>query len=142
MVAKKKTSKKSKLHLHSSPEKDLSSKSWRPRKIVVDEPLDETNLDDELELDANTPVEAELDLSQPDSDLLVEDVLEEKRPEIAAELSEDPVRLYLREIGQIKLLNSDEEFRIATIIEAMRLVGMFRRHPVRKGVLPADGDLS
>ncbi len=139
MVAKKKTNKKSKSHPHSSPEKHSSSKSWRPRKIVVDEPLDETNLDDELELDANMPVEAELDLSQPDSDLLVEDVLEEKRPEIAAELSHDPVRLYLREIGQIKLLNSDDEFRIATIIEARRLVGMFRRHPVRKGVLPAMG---
>src|SRR5271157_1391877 len=128
MVASKKTNKKSKSHPHSSPEKDSSSKSWRPRKIVVDEPLDATNLDDELGLDANMPVEAGLDLSQPDSDLLVEDVLEEKQPEIAAELSGDPVRLYLREIGQIKLLNSDDEFRIATIIEARRLVGMFRRH--------------
>ena len=71
--------------------------------------------------------------------ICLEDFINEHRPDIMAELLEDPVRLYLREIGQIKLLNSDEEFRLASIIEAMRLVSTFRRHPVRKGVLPAMG---
>jgi RNA polymerase primary sigma factor len=47
--------------------------------------------------------------------------------EVAAELSEDPVRLYLREIGQVKLLGSDSEFRLATIIEADRLIGTLRK---------------
>ncbi len=38
------------------------------------------------------------------------------------ELSEDPVRLYLKEIGQIHLLDADSEFRLAARIEAMRFV--------------------
>jgi len=39
-------------------------------------------------------------------------------PSIAMELSEDPVRLYLKEIGQIHLLDADSEFRLAARIEA------------------------
>ncbi|RJP54078.1 MAG: sigma-70 family RNA polymerase sigma factor [Anaerolineaceae bacterium] len=77
---------------------------------------------------------------EPDESLLVqqEDDLDEFLPlrsnEVAAELSEDPVRLYLREIGLVKLLNSDSEFRLATIIEADRLVGTLRKLKRRKGV--------
>lgn len=69
-----------------------------------------------------------------DEDLLDDDVLDLKNPEVAAELSEDPVRLYLREIGQVKLLDSDSEFRLATMIEANRLVITYRRRPLRKNL--------
>jgi hypothetical protein len=55
-----------------------------------------------------------------------------KNPEVAAELSEDPVRLYLREIGEVKLLDSDE-FRLATIIEANRFISTLRRRPLVRG---------
>ncbi len=51
-----------------------------------------------------------------------------------AELSEDPVRLYLHEIGLVKLLDQDSEFRLSTCIEAERLLLTLRRHPTRKGV--------
>lgn len=54
--------------------------------------------------------------------------------EIAAELAEDPVRLYLREIGQVNLLHSDSEFRLATFIEADRLIGTLRKLKQRKGL--------
>ena len=54
--------------------------------------------------------------------------------EVAAEVSEDPVRMYLRDIGEVKLLNSDSEFRLATIIEANRFVIMLRRRPPTKGL--------
>jgi len=43
-------------------------------------------------------------------------------PTFAVELSEDPVRLYLKEIGQIHLLDADSEFRLAARIEAQRRV--------------------
>ena len=39
-------------------------------------------------------------------------------PALATELGEDPVRMYLKEIGQIKLLDAESEFRLATRIEA------------------------
>lgn len=48
------------------------------------------------------------------------DILED--PTLAVELSEDPVRLYLKEIGQINLLDADSEFRLAARIEAERVV--------------------
>lgn len=136
MMAKKTIKKKNKRH--SSPKNEASLKESRPKNIMAGESFDGTNLDDELVLDNDGPIGPEADISPPDLDLL-EDVLNEKRPEIAAELSEDPVRLYLREIGQIKLLNPDDEFRLATIIEAKRLVDTFRHHPVRKGILPSLG---
>jgi len=59
-------------------------------------------------------------------------------PALAFELSEDPVRLYLREIGQVKLLDADSEFRLSTIIEADRLIDTLAKRPVRKGVSPAN----
>jgi RNA polymerase primary sigma factor len=53
-------------------------------------------------------------------ELVVEDPLEIlEDPTIALELSEDPVRLYLKEIGQIHLLDADSEFRLAVRIEAL-----------------------
>jgi RNA polymerase primary sigma factor len=53
-------------------------------------------------------------------------------PEAAVELSEDPVRLYLREIGQVKLIDADSEFRLSTMIEAERLISNFEKHPAQK----------
>jgi hypothetical protein len=69
-----------------------------------------------------------------DEELFHDDVIDLKSPEVAAELSEDPVRLYLREIGLVKLLDSDSEFRLATLIEANRLVTTYRRRPLRKNM--------
>lgn len=43
-----------------------------------------------------------------------------EHPVVTAELSEDPVRLYLKEIGQIKLLNAESEFRLSTRNEAKK----------------------
>jgi RNA polymerase primary sigma factor len=58
-------------------------------------------------------------------------------PAVAVELSEDPVRLYLKEIGQIHLLDADSEFRLAAMIEADRLIGVLQQH-----VGAADGTVN
>jgi RNA polymerase primary sigma factor len=89
---------------------------------------------DEVLLDAEPE-----ELIEPDSLLLnqQEEDLEDisiRDHAVAAELAEDPVRLYLREIGQVKLLNSDSEFRLATIIEANRFVGTLGKLKQRKGI--------
>ena len=76
-------------------------------------------------------------LARQEEELIDDDIIDLKNPVIAAELSEDPVRLYLGEIGRVKLLDADSEFRLATLIEANRLVTTIRRHPLRKGLTSA-----
>ena len=76
-------------------------------------------------------IDAQTLLQQAD---LIEEPLDLEDPALAAELADDPVRLYLREIGQVKLLDVDEEFHLATLIEANRLIVSLSRHPLRKGL--------
>ena len=82
-------------------------------EILKEEPLDQVLVpqgDDWGEVPIEDPLE----------------ILED--PTIALELSEDPVRLYLKEIGQIHLLDADSEFRLAARIEAERLVLSMQKH--------------
>ncbi len=44
---------------------------------------------------------------------------DERRSIVASELSNDPVRMYLKEIGQVRLLSSDEEVRLAAQMSAL-----------------------
>jgi len=46
------------------------------------------------------------------------DILED--PRLLSELGEDPVRLYLKEIGGIELLDADREFWLATRLDGLR----------------------
>jgi RNA polymerase primary sigma factor len=63
------------------------------------------------------------------ADLAMEDPLEALGPSVVSmELSEDPVRLYLKEIGQINLLDADSEFRLAARIEADRHMETLNNH--------------
>ncbi|NTU56657.1 MAG: hypothetical protein HGA79_10450, partial [Anaerolineales bacterium] len=129
-----------------TPKKERKS-NVKPRPSSVrGMPFDDSIPEDNgAEMNGNGLVELALmgeEMGDPDVSVLVQEqeLLEEeeelnlKSPEIAAELSEDPVRLYLREIGQVKLLDSDSEFRLATMIEANRLINVLRRHPPRKGL--------
>ncbi len=45
---------------------------------------------------------------------------------LALELSDDPVRLYLKEIGQVELLTTDQELWLAVRMEAVRLLDVLR----------------
>ena len=84
--------------------------------------------------DVGEPDEAILAQTEEDS---LEDALDINPHVLAEEASEDPVRLYLREIGQVKLLDSDSEFRLSTCIESERLILTLKRRPVRKGLTRA-----
>ncbi len=72
------------------------------------------------EIDSNSEeanVEEEADDEESSEDPI--DILEAA---ISGDLAEDPVRLYLKEIGRIDLLDADSEFRLAARIEAERVV--------------------
>ncbi len=79
------------------------------------------------------PKASEAEVLPGEEELLRDEMLEEQEPELAAELADDPVRLYLREIGEVRLLDADSEFRLATLIEAKREIAALRIRPVRKG---------
>nr|WP_299025654.1 sigma-70 family RNA polymerase sigma factor [uncultured Thermanaerothrix sp.] len=88
--------------------------------------------DEELVTELEEPIAAPS--SEDWADLALEDPLEIlEDPALAAELSEDPVRLYLREIGQIGLLDADSEFRLATCIEADRRLDALQKHIDARG---------
>jgi RNA polymerase primary sigma factor len=87
--------------------------------------VDASGLEEEL-LTREEPDEPALDQASEEwAELAQEDPLEILvDPTIAIELSEDPVRLYLKEIGQIRLLDADSEFRLSVRIEALRMADL------------------
>jgi RNA polymerase primary sigma factor len=109
-----------------------ASKTTKPKKksakgseikipLVDGIALDDDNLSKQ-EPDESTLVQGNGEWGE----LVVEDPLEIlEDPSIALELSEDPVRLYLKEIGQIHLLDADSEFRLAVRIEALVRIEKF-----------------
>jgi RNA polymerase primary sigma factor len=106
-----------------------------PRKRKSDkvrEPLLE-NGDGEFENGFDSEPEEPLP-SAENGDISADEPLDLADPALAVEVSEDPVRLYLREIGQVKLLDADREFRLSTQIESARLIVEHARRPPRKGV--------
>jgi RNA polymerase primary sigma factor len=105
-----------------------------PEPEVVEAEIEEEEIDLTVEPEEGPPPPGE-ELNG----LVVEEPLELDRAELAAELSEDPVRLYLREIGQVKLLDGDSEFRLATMIESRRLIlTLGRRRSGRRSADPLE----
>jgi RNA polymerase primary sigma factor len=94
--------------------------------------LSEGGLDEEGE-----PDEEELSREEQELEELAKDeplnILE--NPSLMIELSDDPVRLYLKEIGGIDLLDTDQEFWLSTrMVAARRVDALARQHPiVRRG---------
>ena len=113
----------------------------KPRKEAIRSPelegeVPEIMPEEEMSALPENDLEEPISPPSPDdwSDLTPEDPLELlEDPDLAAELSEDPVRLYLREIGQIGLLDADSEFRLAACIEADRRLDALQKHVEARG---------
>ncbi len=94
-------------------ESEMTSQELAEESLISSLALNEE--DESEEPDQPPPPE----LTDEDEQVILEDPLEILAdPSIAVELSEDPVRLYLKEIGQIGLLDADSEFKLAVRIEA------------------------
>src|SRR5512138_817081 len=100
-----------------------------PVKAPVEDLLkDMEEAEEDLEATAEPEPENAFPPAEELADLALDDTLELDRAELAAELSEDPVRLYLREIGQVKLLDAAQEFRLAAMLEGRRIILQATRH--------------
>jgi RNA polymerase primary sigma factor len=85
-------------------------------------------VDDELEDDVISLDEEELETIVNDDNL---DILNDSR--IMAEIGEDPVRLYLKEIGNIDLLDPDREFWLSARLDAYRRAQtLAQKHPLAR----------
>ncbi len=121
----KKTETKSN-HLPSHSKFGTSGNSYLRRKQAITEDYElegsgeiqpdneENEKEDTIILESSNEDFAEISLDDP------LDIPE--RTSYVVELSEDPVRLYLKEIGQFDLLDTDSEFRLAVRIEADQFI--------------------
>ena len=131
--------------LQPSHRDDSDTGSAIDRQFSNDEPvLKEDELDSIEEIDEKSLVQEEAELDAlyaqygiPDEGL---DILQDSN--LLVEVSEDPVRLYLKEIGSIDLLTADQEFWLATYMDASRRIGLLsHQHPLtrlagKKAVVP------
>ena len=63
-------------------------------------------------------------------------------PPIAGASVEDPVRMYLREIGQVALLEPEQEVWLSTVREAAHLLSAYRTRAAKKiGHAPTEEDV-
>ena len=139
MPAKEKTKNEARTEPAPKPYRKAQTVARIPKIVNPDfsaDPIMESLIEDNgFALDAMADEIVEPDealLAQQEDDL--DDALPLRSQELALELSEDPVRLYLREIGLVKLLDSDSEFRLATLSEADRFITTLRKLNQRKGV--------
>ena len=118
------------------PEEPQESEFDLQEEILPPTDLDDLLIEIEDAPAVEEPDDATLSMEAEDLENLVkeeplEDLLD--NPSLMMELSEDPVRLYLKEIGGIELLDTDREFWLSTRLEAVRRIDQLGRgHPVAK----------
>jgi RNA polymerase primary sigma factor len=109
---------------------------FQNEELPLTDDRDEFISDSALDEDEEQGGDADIDSIPAEEEELVDlarenplDLLDD--PSLFLELGEDPVRLYLKEIGGIDLLDPDREFWLATQIEAARRVdSLTRQHPL------------
>lgn len=102
----------------------------KPRKVTRGRNKKKESLSSENEDGGEWKEEdnVEAESSSDEDEDVIDDPIEILEAAISGDLSEDPVRLYLKEIGRIDLLDADSEFRLAARIEAERLLDQILIH--------------
>jgi len=121
------------------------SESNSDDELAVDElepveadPADEAavEVDEEESFSSDEPDEAELEEIEIEDEDEDEDALE-----WSAELADDPVRMYLKEIGQVRLLDTDQEVWLATqmsAVEHLQHIEARAREHLKREPVPVD----
>jgi RNA polymerase primary sigma factor len=111
-------------HRPPEDETDLPVREDEEEELVDELPEETEELEDSSNLDlAEAEPEAEDSLESEEAgeeEVVVED------PAVASELADDPVRLYLKEIGRVELLGPDQEFWLSVRMTAARRLDLLR----------------
>ena len=111
--------------------KDAQRKSEEVRAVIESDDIDDLLEEDDLVIEEPDPQQLSSEAEELESIEQDEPLELLKKPGLSAEFSEDPVRLYLKEIGEIDLLESDHEFWLATRMGASRQIdALSRAHPL------------
>jgi RNA polymerase primary sigma factor len=103
-------------------------------EVLLDESEELPESDNTLEKDEEPDREALAFHSREVDDYLQDETTSLLRdPKLISEISEDPVRLYLKEIGNIDLLDADREFWLATRLEAAKRLEWLNHQLARQG---------
>ncbi len=100
-------------------DKPTQKDNFDQEDIEINDDLIEIDPDDE-----NIDEEVAQEIALADEIQRLETAMQQKNaarvpiPKVSSESSDDPVRLYLKEIGQVDLLDVDNEFWLATLLEA------------------------
>jgi RNA polymerase primary sigma factor len=91
--------------------------------LEFQEEEDQARPDDAVDVIGGKALEVEPDFEDSEgNESAAEESLEPGELSLALELSDDPVRLYLKEIGRVDLLNPDEELWLAVRMQAVRRI--------------------
>ncbi len=104
-------------------------------------PSDEADEELEIEADLEEDLAGDLEPDEEDLDILEDENFEHLLPGLTEpELSNDPVRMYLKEIGQVRLLDSDQEIWLSAQIAAKHNVDEVYQHLARsqEAIDPAE----
>ena len=97
-------------------------------EVILSDDDDDDSDDDMLELSSN-------DLDDDDYDVKL-------TPSETGTVSDDPVRMYLKEIGQVELLNQNREMWLAAQIASITLVDTVTSHlTIKSGNLPSAREI-
>lgn len=121
-----------------SPKDNQKNPTTAEDEVLVEATLKGEDLAQEVVGDS-TDEEPAVKESSPDGSPPEKESVELEEIPIAVEISDDPVRLYLKEIGRVELLEADQELWLAVRMDAYKKLQLLRTdRPARQSNVSVD----
>ena len=121
-----------------SPKDNQKNPTTAEDEVLVEATLKGEDIAQEVVGDS-TDEEPAVKESSPDGSPPEKESVELEEIPIAVEISDDPVRLYLKEIGRVELLEADQELWLAVRMDAYKKLQLLRTdRPARQTNVSVD----